>query len=281
MNNAVMNPTNTTAGQSKKPVILFIHGAFMTPDSWAPMRNYFIERGYETMAPAWPYHDRTTESLRNKPSQDLGKLGLKEVVDHYVRIIQALPEKPILIGHSFGGLITQILMDRNLGAAGIAIDPAATKGINPGAYKTASKSAAPILLKPWRKTARLTFEQFQFAFVNTLSLKEQKEAFSYAVPETSRIFFQSAFASFNSASPLTVNFKNGNRGPLLIIAGEEDHIVPAAMVKKNFELYNQQSGATTQYKEFPKRSHWIIAEKGFQEVADYIMNWIPVSVQTR
>ncbi|SFS65398.1 alpha/beta hydrolase [Paenibacillus sp. BC26] len=282
MNNTVMNVnTNTTATSSKKPVILFIHGAFMTPDSWAPMRSYFIEQGYETMAPAWPYHDRNIEALRNNPSANLGKLGLKEVVDHYARIIQALPEKPILIGHSFGGLITQILMDRNLGAAGIAIDPAAPKGINPGAYKTASKSVSSILLKPWRKTASLSFEQFQYAFVNTMSLKEQQHAFSYAVPETSKIFFQSAFASFNSGSPLTVNFKNGNRGPLLIIAGEEDRIVPAAMVKKNFQLYDQQSGATTQYVEFPKRSHWIIAEKGFQEVADYIMNWIPVPAQKR
>ncbi|MDR6550219.1 alpha/beta hydrolase [Paenibacillus qinlingensis] len=263
---------NTTS--TKKPVILFIHGAFMTPDSWSPMRDYFIKQGFETMAPAWPYHARSIEELKNNPADSLGKLGLAEVVDHYVRIIRALPVKPIIIGHSFGGLITQILMDRNLGAAGIAIDPAASKGINAGAFKTAKKSVASILLKPWRKTVSLTFEQFQYAFVNTMPLNEQKEAFRYAVPETTRIFFQSAFASFNSKSPLTVNFDNGKRGPLLIIAGEKDHIVPAAMVKKNFELYNQNSGAATQFVEFPKRSHWIIAEKGYEEVADHIINWI-------
>lgn len=269
---------NSNAAEMKKPVIVFIHGAFMTPDSWAPMRNYFTKQGFETLAPAWPLHDRPIKEQRSNPSKGLGKLGLAEVVDHYAQIIRALPEKPILIGHSFGGLITQILMDRNLGAAGIAIDPAAPKGINAGAYKTASKSVASILLKPWKKTASLTFEQFQYAFVNTMPLQEQKEAFGYSVPETTRIFFQSAFASFNSQSPLTVNFKNGNRGPLLIIAGEEDHIVPAAMVEKNFQLYDQQSGAITQFVEFPKRSHWIIAEKGFEEVANFIKHWVHVQL---
>lgn len=265
--------TTATANQTKKPVVMFIHGAFMTPESWTPMRNYFMEQGYETIAPAWPYHNNHMETLRSNASPNLGKLGLSEIVEHYESMIRALPEKPILIGHSFGGLITQILMDRNLGAVGIAVDPAAPKGINAGAYKTASKSVASILLKPWKKTASLTFEQFQYAFVNTLPLQEQKEAFSYAVPETSRLFFQSALASFNSNSPLTVNFKNGNRAPLLIIAGEKDNIVPAAMVRKNFQLYDQQSGAVTQFKEFPNRSHWIIAEKGYKEVSEYIMNW--------
>jgi pimeloyl-ACP methyl ester carboxylesterase len=260
--------------QSKKPMVMFIHGAFMTPDSWTPMRKHFVKLGFETFAPAWPHHDRSIEELRKHPSPKLGKLGLAEIVEHYARMIKALPDKPILVGHSFGGLIVQLLMDRNLGAAGIAIDPAASKGINPGSFKTASKSVASILLKPWKKTVSLTFEQFQYAFVNNMAVKEQKEAFGYAVPETTRIFFQSAFAALNPASPFTVNFKNGNRGPLLIIAGENDHIVPAAMVKKNFELYDQGSGATTQFVEFPKRTHWIIAEKGYQEVADYIIDWI-------
>jgi pimeloyl-ACP methyl ester carboxylesterase len=264
----------SNTNQSKKPVIVFIHGAFMTPDSWSPMRDYFIKQGFETMAPAWPYHDCSIEELRNNPAKELGKLGLAEIVDHYASMIQALPVKPILIGHSFGGLITQILMDRNLGVAGIAIDPAASKGINAGAYKTASKSVASILLKPWKKTVNLTFEQFQYAFVNNMPLKDQKDAYRYSVPETTRIFFQSALASFNSNSPLTINFDNGNRGPLLIIAGEEDHIVPAAMVKKNFQLYNQNSGAITQFAQFPKRSHWIIADNGYEEVADNIINWL-------
>ncbi|MCM3629899.1 alpha/beta hydrolase [Paenibacillus glycanilyticus] len=261
------------AKPSKKPVIMFIHGAFMTPACWTPMRNFFINRGYETIAPAWPYHDRSMDELRSSPSANLGKLGLAQIVDHHVQLIRAIPDKPILIGHSFGGLIAQILMDRGLGAAGIAIDPAASKGINAGAYKTASKSVASILCKPWKKTAALTFAQFQYAFVNTLPLQEQKEAYRYSVPETTKIFFQSALAGFNPDSPLTVNYKNGNRGPLLIIAGEKDHIVPAAMVKKNYELYDQQSGAITQYVEFSGRSHWIIAETGYTEVANYVLQW--------
>ncbi|AZN41653.1 alpha/beta hydrolase [Paenibacillus albus] len=260
--------------QSNQPVILFIHGAFMTPDSWSPMRNYFDERGFKTLAPAWPHHDRSIEELRKNPSPELGKLGLAEIVNHYVRILRTLPEKPILIGHSFGGLIVQLLMDRNLGAAGIAIDPAASKGINPGAYKSASKSVSSILLMPWKRTAKLTFEQFQYAFVNNMAAGEQKEAFGYSVPETSKIFFQSALAALNPASPFAINFKNGNRGPLLIIAGEDDHIVPAVMVKNNFRLYDQNSGAATSFVEFPKRTHWIIAEQGYQEVAEYMVGWI-------
>lgn len=260
--------------QHKKPTLFFIHGAFMTPDCWAPMMKFFIDKGYETIAPAWPYHDRSLDELKNTPSANLGKLGLAEIVDYHVKIIRGLPDKPVLIGHSFGGLITQILLDRGLGKAGIAIDPAASKGINAGAFKTASKSVASILFKPWKKTAMLTFEQFQYAFVNTLPLQEQKEAFRYAVPETTRIFFQSAFAAFSSNSPLTINFNNGERAPLLIIAGEQDHIVPAAMVKKNYQLYNQKSGSLTQFVEFSKRSHWIIAEKGYTEVATYMQEWL-------
>ncbi|NBD23001.1 alpha/beta hydrolase [Paenibacillus glycinis] len=267
------------ANHSKKPLIVFIHGAFMTPDSWSPMRDYFLQAGYASIAPAWPHHDRSIEELRNHPAKDLGKLGLEDIVAHHANLIKALPEKPILIGHSFGGLVTQILMDRNLGLAGIAIDPAAPKGISAGGYKTARKSVASILFKPWKKTVALTFKQFQYAFVNNMPLEEQKEAFRYSVPETTKIFFQSALAAFHAESQLTVNFKNGNRGPLLIVAGEEDHIVPAAMVRKNFGLYDQTSGASTHFAAFPNRSHWIIAQKGFTEVADYMMAWVQEQVR--
>ncbi|WP_258535652.1 alpha/beta hydrolase [Bacillus sp. 03113] len=118
----------------KKPTILFIHGAFVTPKSWEPMMKYFEEKGFQTLAPSWPYHEKSAEDLRKNPSDKLGQLKLENLVDHYTKIIKALPEKPIIIGHSFGGLLTQLLMDRDLGLAGIAIDSAGSKGIVAAAY---------------------------------------------------------------------------------------------------------------------------------------------------
>ncbi|AJY75379.1 alpha/beta hydrolase [Paenibacillus beijingensis] len=257
----------------KKPTILFIHGAFMTPKSWDPMIRYFTAKGYPTLAPAWPFHEQEPAVLRADPSPLLSRITLELLTEHYAKIIRALPEKPILIGHSFGGLLTQLLMDRDLGLMGIAIDPAAPRGIIAGTYPTVVKSVGSILSKPWRKTGMLSLKEFKYSFVHTLPKAEQELAYEqHVVPETSRIFFQAALSALSPKSPAAVNFNNGNRGPLLIIAGEFDRIVPAAMVRKNYRLY--KSGAVTDFKEFPGRTHWIIAQPGWEEVADYIEAWM-------
>ncbi|WP_025690229.1 alpha/beta hydrolase [Paenibacillus zanthoxyli] len=260
----------------KKPPIVFIHGAFVTPSSFEPLMGYFKARGFEVLAPAWPSHGQSVAELRKQQdSSELGKLGLGDLTNYFADIIKALPEKPIIIGHSFGGLLTQLMMDRGLGLAGIAIDSAGAKGVVSAAYPTSARSIFGILSKPWRKTFMMSLKEFQYAFVHTLGKAEQERAYrEHVVPETTRIFFQGAAAPFASNSPFKVDFNNGRRGPLLMIAGEVDRIVPASLVRKNYSLYNQRSGAVTDYKEFPGRSHWIIAQPGWEEVADFIDQWL-------
>ncbi|AIQ10973.1 alpha/beta hydrolase [Paenibacillus durus] len=259
----------------KKPTIVFIHGAFVTPASFEPLMGYFKDRGFDVLAPAWPFHGQSVPELRDRPEAKLGKLGLENLIDYYAGIIRALPEKPIIIGHSFGGLLTQLMMDRGLGLAGIAINSASPKGVVAAAYPTTIRSISRILSKPWRKTFTMSLRDFKYAFVHTLGKAEQERAFrEHVVPETTRIFFQGAAAPFASNSPFKVDFNNGKRGPLLMIAGELDRIVPAKAVHKNYGLYNQRSGAVTEYKEFPGRSHWIIAQPGWEEVADFIEHWL-------
>ncbi len=254
--------------------IVFIHGAWVTPLSWEAMSGWFAKQGYTCLTPAWPGKERPVEDIRRDPSA-LAGLGIREIVDHYDAIIRALDEPPILIGHSFGGLWVQILLDRGLGAAGVAIDPAPPRGVlayEPSAYR----ALASVLLtwRGWRKAVRWTVDHFRYAFVHTLPPGEQQAAYDrYVTPETGRIFFQAALAPFARNSPARVDFRNAGRAPLLMIAGADDHIVPAAIVRRNYRRY-AQSGAVTDFTEFPGRVHWIIAQRGWQEVAEHIAEWL-------
>ncbi len=257
--------------------IVFIHGAWMTPRCWEPFASYFSARGYTCQAPPWPYHDRPIDQLRAQPDPGLKRLGLGEIIDHYARIIQELPEPPLLIGHSFGGLITQVLLDRGMGACGVALDPAPPRGVLGAAYPTTTRSLLRIIATPggWSKIFHWSLGEFSYAFVNTLPPDEQKRIYDeYVVPEAGRLFFQNAFSAFNARTPGRVNFKNGQRPPLLIIAGAKDHIVPAAMVRANYRKYSQKSGALTEYHEFPGRTHWLIAQPGWEEIAAFVDDWL-------
>ena len=198
--------------------IVFIHGAWMTPLCWDRMIGYFEAKGYKCLAPAWPYKDTSIEEQNKNPNPKLAKLGVAEIVESYAKEIRALPEPPILIGHSFGGLFTQMLLDRGLGSAGVAINPAPAKGIFPF-YPTVFKAFSRLLLTPggWQKTFHATFPEFRYAFVHLLPPEEQKTVYDkYVVPETGRIFFESALAMFNNAT--YVNFQNSKRAPLLLTA---------------------------------------------------------------
>jgi pimeloyl-ACP methyl ester carboxylesterase len=257
--------------------IIFIHGAWMTPRCWEPFESFFTARGYTCQAPAWPYHDRPIDELRAKPDPGLKRLGLGEIIDHYVHIIERLPAPPILIGHSFGGLVAQVLLDRGLGAVGVALDPAPTRGIIAAAYPTTTRSLLRIIATPggWSKVFHWSLREFSYAFVNTLSPDEQKRAYDeYVVPESGRLFFQNAFSLLDAHTPGRVDFNNGRRAPLLIIAGTKDHIVPAAMVKANFHKYNQRSGAITELQQFPGGTHWLIAQPGWEMAAGTVENWL-------
>jgi pimeloyl-ACP methyl ester carboxylesterase len=255
--------------------IVFLHGAWVTPACWDEFRGFFEGQGYRCQAPAWPGRDRPIEALRAHPSDDLGRLGIAEIVDHYAAIIRAMDPAPVLVGHSFGGLFVQLLLDRGLGAAGVAIDSAPPRGVLP-LQPSVIRSNAGVLLtwQGWRRVVRQTFGQFRYAFVNALTPIQQRQAYDrHVVPETGRIFFQAALSALDPKSPARIDFTNNRRVPLLMIAGRQDHIVPAAMNRANYRCY-ARSGALTHYKEFDGRCHWIIAQPGWQEVAEYVRGWL-------
>ena len=255
--------------------IVFIHGAWLNSRSWENFITYFEGQGYKCIAPEWPYRDKPVEELRVNTPPELAEVGVKELVDHYEAIIRELPEPPILIGHSFGGLIVQMLLDRGLGKVGVALDPAAPEGVRAVDWAVL-KSNSGVLFKwmGWDKIMTMSFKEFQFAFVNTFPEEEQKKYYDrYVVPETGRIFFQEAFAQLDPHHAVRVNFKNKERVPLLLIAGEIDHIVPAHVVKSTYNHY-KSSTAQTDFVEFDHRAHLLIAQKDWEEIADYIANWL-------
>jgi len=263
-----MNKPDQTAD-----TIVLIHGLWMTARSWENWVKHYSDKGYRVIARSWPGMDGDIEALRRDPSP-IATLGITEVVDHYEAIIRGLDKPPILIGHSFGGLMTQILLDRGLGAAGVAIASAAAKGVLILPFSTI-KVVAPVLGNPLNnhRATPLTQEQFHYAFTNTLSEEESLAVYErYAVPGPDHLLFQAGLANFNPHAASTVNFHNDDRAPLLMISGGKDHISPPSVVEANTKLY-AKSKAITEYKEFPERSHYTLGQAGWEEVADYALDW--------
>ncbi len=214
------------------------------------------------------------EEVRRDPSA-LAGIGVTEIVNHYDEFVRTLDEPPILVGHSFGGLVVQMLLDRGLGAVGVAIDPAPPKGILRLPW-AAIRASWPVLSSPLsvRRTVALTFGQFRYAFANVMSEEDARAAYErYAVPGSGRPVFQAALANLTPWSHATrVNYRNTDRAPLLLIAGSNDYQVPAAVVEENFRRY-EHSEAVTDFKQFAGRSHLLIAQSGWQEVAAYALSW--------
>ena len=245
----------------------------MTPLSWEHWIDRYTARGYRVLAPAWPGMDVDIEQLRADTSA-VDHLGIEEIVDHYDEIIRGLDDPPIVMGHSFGGAFTEVLLDRGLGAAGVGIDAAGVKGITKLPFSEL-KSGFPILKNPANvhHAVPLTFEEFHYAFTNTMSKDEARPAYErYAVPGPGRVLFQGAFANFNPRTPLQVDFRKDDRAPLLLIAGGSDHTVPA-VVDESMAKHYGKSKAITEYKLFPDRSHFTVGEDGWEEVADYALDW--------
>jgi len=257
----------------RRESIVLINGLWMTALSWEKWSQRYTNRGFRVIAKSWPGMDIDIEQLRRDPSP-IATLGIKEIVAHYEEIIRGLDSPPIIIGHSFGGLITQILLDRGWGAAGIAIAPAPVKGIIFLPFSTL-KVTFPALSNPVNnhRAVPLTPEQFHYAFTNNLSEEESLAVYQrYAVPGPDHVLFQAALANFNPHAATTVDFENDNRAPLLLISGGKDHVSPVSVVEANFRLF-VKSKAVTAYKEFPERTHFTLGQAGWEEVADYALDW--------
>jgi len=258
---------------TKKPIV-FVHGLWMHSNTWQPWMKFFSEHGYETMNPSWPGDGDTVESSRTNPKA-ISNRGVKEVADSYANKIAALREAPILIGHSFGGLLVQILLARGVAAAAVAIDPAPMKGVWQLPFSSL-RSAFPVLGNPFNltKSVSLTYGQFRYAFANMLPEHEAKELYSrYTVPSPGRPLFQAATATFNPNSETRVNITNATRGPLLITSGENDHTVPPVLAKAAFKKYSKSS-AITEFKSFPGRGHSLTIDHGWKQVAEYCLDWL-------
>jgi len=266
-------PKTINIVNQKPDSVVFIHGLWMTPLSWENWVEHYTDKGYKVVNRSWPGVEGDIEQLRRDPSKIAG-LGITEIVDHYQDIVEELDSPPILMGHSFGGLITQILLDRGLGAAGVAIAPAPVKGILFLPFSTL-KVTTPALSNPANihRAVPLTPEQFHYAFTNNMSEEESLEVYNrYAVPGPDHVLFQDAFANFNPNAVSTVDFLNNHRAPLLLIAGGLDHISPPSVVKANHKLYGK-SKAVTDYKEYPERTHYTLGQDGWEEVADFAIDW--------
>ena len=255
---------------STKPVVL-VHGAFMTPRSWDGFAARYAARGHPVVAPAWPYLDGAPADLRRTVDPRFGRLTIEEIVDRYARVVREQSEPPILVGHSFGGLFVQMLLDQGLGAAGVAIDPAPPKGVLPGPNSV--RAGLPVLTawNSWNMVRSMSFPHFQWAWVHTLDEAAQRAAYDeHVVPTSGRIFIQALLAPFNNAT--RVRYDNASRAPLLIIAGELDRTVEARMNRDNHRRY-ARSGPVTDFREFPGRTHWICGQPGWEEVADFALEW--------
>lgn len=255
--------------QSK--TIVFITGAFVTHLGWAPWQAFFESKGYKTSAPPWPFKEGSPAELRAKHpdgNPGLANLTLGELVDHYAAIVSDQPEKPIVIGHSLGGLVTQIIVNRNLVSAGVAIHPVPPQGIIPYEFSFLKAGLKALgLFTDQRETYLMSFEDWQYAFVNEMPLAEQQAAYeANTIPESKSV------TRGGLTHDAHVDFKNPHP-PLLITSGSLDHIMPAHLNNRNFEAY-EQNGSVTEYKEFDGRNHFVLGQPTWTEDAEYILNWL-------
>jgi pimeloyl-ACP methyl ester carboxylesterase len=257
----------------RQPVV-FVHGLWLLPSSWDRWAGLFEENGYVALTPGWPDDPGTVEEAKAHPEVFAGK-SIGQVADHFEQIIRGLDRKPAIIGHSFGGLLTQILAGRGLAAASVAIDPAPFRGVLPLPISSL-KSAFPVLGNPANRNRAvpLTYEQFRYGFANAVSEEEAKQLYeTYSVPSAGKPLFQAATANLNPWTEARVDTKNPQRGPLLIISGEKDHTVPWAIAHAS---YNQQqdNDGDTEIVEIKNRGHALTIDSGWREVADTALNFI-------
>jgi non-heme chloroperoxidase len=262
------------ANASGRAPVVFIHGLWLLPSSWDRWAAVFEEAGFTALTPGWPDDPETVEEANAHPEVFAGKT-VGQVADHYDEIIRRLERKPAVIGHSFGGLLTQIIAGRGLAAASVAIDPAPFRGVLPLPI-SALKAGRPVLGNPANRSRAvpLTFDQFRYSFANAVSEEEAKELFeTYAVPAPGAPLFQAATANLNPWTEAKVDSENPERGPLLIISGEKDHTVPFAIANAAFKKQERNEGVT-EFAEIPGRGHALTIDSGWREVADTALEFV-------
>jgi pimeloyl-ACP methyl ester carboxylesterase len=259
---------------TRPDTVVLVHGLWMTPRSWENWVTYYEDKGFKVLTPAYPGFEIEVEALREKP-EVIADLGVPETVDHLASVIEALEAPPIIMGHSFGGTLTQLLLARGLGSAGVVIDSAPTEGVRVNPLSQA-KSLFPALKNPATRHRAVAFtaEEFHYAFTNTLSKEESDKAWErYAIGAPgSWIWAYGLIANFKPGHQETWVDYDADRAPLLFIGGEKDHIMPPSVNKSNAKHY-KKSPALTEYFEFEGRDHWTCAAPGWEMVADKALEW--------
>jgi len=254
--------------------VVFIHGLWIHSTAWQPWVELYGSEGYDAVAPDWPGEASDVASTRRNAAAVANK-GIDDITASYVKVIDALPAKPIVIGHSFGGLIAQKLLADGHAAAAVGIDPGQIKGVKPLPFAQI-RSGLPVLSNPRnrKKSVSLTRKQFRYNFGNAITEAESDELFAkWAIPGPGRPLFEASAANFKKTSPAAVDTRRSDRGPLLIIAGGKDHTVPEVVARAAFKLY-AKSGATTEFIAFPDRGHSLVFDHGWREIADATLTWL-------
>lgn len=255
-----------------KKTIIFIHGLWIHSSSWQPWMEFFQQQGYDTLSPGWPGDSATVADCRANPDA-IANRGVTEIADSYAKVISSLAEPPILIGHSFGGLLVQVLLGRGIGAAAVAIDPAPMKGVLQLPLSTL-KASLPVLGNPFNftKAYSLTYDDFRYGFANAVPEAEAHELYDrWTIPGPCRPLFQAGLATF-AGTETKVNTDNTTRGPLLITGGEKDHIAPPILGQASQKRYNKS--VVTDFHLFEGKGHSLIVDHGWKDVAEYSLAWL-------
>ena len=262
------------ANATGRTPVVFVHGLWLLPSSWDRWGRAFEEAGYAALTPGWPDDPATVEEANANP-EVFARKTVGEVADHFEAVIGELHRKPAVVGHSFGGLLAQILAGRGLAATTVAISPAPFRGVLPLPL-SALRSSSPVLANPANRNRAvpLTYEQFRYAFANAVSEDEAKELYeTYAVPAPGAPLFQAATANLNPWTEAKVDTESADRGPLLILSGEKDHTVPWAITHASYRK-QQRNAAVTEILEVPGRGHALTIDAGWREVADIALRFV-------
>jgi pimeloyl-ACP methyl ester carboxylesterase len=254
--------------------VLFIHGLWLHASSWNPWLEVFSAAGFAPIAPGWPGEPSTVDEARQHPEAVAG-VGIEEVTQHFKSLIDGLGAKPILLGHSFGGMIAEKLLGDGYASAAIAIDAAQIKGVLPLPLSTL-RSTLPVFKNPANKerAVSLTADEFRYSFGNAVSAQESDQLYErWTVPAPGKPLFEAAVANFSPHSPAKVHTDNSERGPLLLVMGGQDHTVPEAITQATLKQY-RHSTAVTELVEFADRGHCLTIDAGWREVADTCLSWL-------